>query len=130
MTDQEFNLYMKKFEDRFFVTIDEDNVRIISGKCGKIAPYAPEKQLLGIWCINLSPWQKTSFLKRLNPFFVEVHQDCSREFGAYFHEKYLDEVCKVIKAKRRPKISDELRQERSIRARKNLTKINGRINYE
>jgi len=54
MTDQEFNLYMKKFNNRFFVIIDEDNVRIINGRYGKIAPYSPEKRLLGVWCINTS----------------------------------------------------------------------------
>lgn len=48
MTDQEFNLYMKKFNNRFFVIIDEDNVRIINGRYGKIAPYSPEKRLLGV----------------------------------------------------------------------------------
>jgi hypothetical protein len=120
MTDQEFNLYMKKFDDRYFITVNEDNVRVINGKYGKIAPFDPENQFLGVWCINISPWLKKSFLKRLCAVFIEVHQECDSEFGAYFHEKHLDEVCKVIKAKRRPKISDELRQERSMQAKINF----------
>jgi len=122
MTDQEFNLYMKKFNDRYFITVNEDNVRVINGKYGKIAPFDPENQFLGVWCINISPWLKKSILKRFHAYFVEVHQDGDSEFGAYFHEKHLDKICTAIKAKRRPNLSDELRQELSRRARINLTR--------
>ena len=70
MTDNEFNLYMKKFEDKYFITVNDDNVRVIENNQIKIAPYDPKNQLLGVWGINLSPWLKKSILTRI--FHKEV----------------------------------------------------------
>lgn len=81
-----FNKYINKFNNSFTITTNEDQVRIIRGRFGIIAPYDPKNQLLGIWCINLSKRKKSSLLKQLNPYLIEVHQDCDCEFGAYFHE--------------------------------------------
>ena len=122
MTNKEFNLYMNKFKKQYAVIINEDNIRIINGKLGKIAPYDPKKQLLGVWCINLTKRHKNSLLKRLKPILIEVHQNCDNEFGAYFHEKDIDAVCSAIKAKRRRKLTDEQRQKLAQRAKKNFNK--------
>jgi hypothetical protein len=105
-----FENYMKKFNDRYFVRKDEDGIFNITGRWGKIAPYDPEKQLLGCWCINLTRWKKKSFLKRLQPYFIDVHQDCDCEFGGYFHEKDTQTIAKIIGAKKRRALSDEQRQ--------------------
>lgn len=120
MKDYEYNLYMAKFKDQYFVRVDEDNVRNIEGRHGKIAPYAPEKQLLGVWCVNLPRLRKTLILKRLGAVLIEVHQDCEREFGAYFHEKDLDIVCRIIKARKKSQLTNEERQLRSDRAKVNF----------
>jgi len=69
MTDQEFNLYMKKFKNRFFITIDEDNVRVINGRYGKIAPYSLKKRLLGVWCINYITLAKKIVFKAVKALF-------------------------------------------------------------
>jgi hypothetical protein len=59
---------MNKFRDRYFVKVDEDNARIIEGRFGKIAPYAPEKQFLGIWCIQYDHSQEKIYFKAPKPF--------------------------------------------------------------
>lgn len=120
MKDSEYNLCMSKFKDRYFVRVDENSIRFIEGRLGKIAPFAPEKQLFGVWCINLASYKKKSILKRLGAVLIEVHQDCEREFGAYFHEKDLGIVCKIIKARKRLQLTNEERQSRSDRAKVNL----------
>lgn len=122
MKENDHNMYMQKFDKRFFVKTDEDQVRIIESKFGKIAPYAPEKQLLGVWCINLTPRKKKAILKRLSPFIIEVHQDCECEFGTYFHEKDLDVVAKIICARRKRILSEEQRKVLIDSARRNFAK--------
>lgn len=119
-TDNKFNTYMGKFKNLYFVKIDQDGCRYIGQNSRKIAPYLPEKQLLGIWCTNMTTRMKKSLLNRLKHLLIEVHQDCDNEFGAFFHEKDLDAVAKVIKAKRRMKLTEKERQARSMRAKKFL----------
>ena len=125
MRDIDFNNYMKRFTNSYFVKKAGDGVAVIEGKFGNIAPYSPEKQLLGVWCIDLSARRKSSILKRLKPFLIEVHQDCENEFGAYFHERHLDDVCLVIKAKHRRRLSGEQRKRLADIARQNFSKKQG-----
>lgn len=107
MGDKIWNDYLKKFDPSFISKIDEDGCRIIEGKFGKIGVYDLKNQLLGVWCINLTPRKKSSLLKHLNSIFIEIHQDCDDEFGAYFHEKDLEKVCKVIKARKRRRLPEK-----------------------
>ena len=120
MKNQEFNSYMNKFKNQYFIKTDEDNIRIIEGTLGKIAPYSPEKQLLGIWCTNLTVNMKKTILRSLNAILIDVHQDGDCEFGAYFHEKHLDIVCKVIKARKKRQLTNEERQALVARAKVNF----------
>jgi hypothetical protein len=122
MNDTEINNYLKKFKGQYFVKRNQGNEFIIDGTLGTIAPYNPEKALLGCWCINLPPRLKKSILKRLNGIFIEVHQDCDDEFGAYFHEKDLDKVARVIKAKKKRILSAEQKQRLSVLAKNNFKK--------
>jgi hypothetical protein len=122
MNDKEFNYYLNKFNDRYIVTSDDDNVKVIAGKIGKISSYDPENQLLGCWCINLTKRFKNAILKRLNDVFIEVHQDCDCEFGAYFHEKHIKAVASVIKARKRRNLTDQHRLKLAKRAKHNFMK--------
>lgn len=124
MNDNDFNLYMLKFKNRYTIEVGGDNVRGIRGRYGEIESYDPEKQLLGVWCINMTAQRKTSLLRRLTPYLIEAHQDCDREFGAYFHESNLDEVAKIIKARRKKILSDDQKKILADRARKNFHKFN------
>lgn len=49
-----------------------------------------------------------------------MHHDCEREFVAYFHEKDLVIVCKIIKARKKLQLTSEERQLRSDRAKINF----------
>lgn len=124
MNDHAFNLYMLKFKDRYQIETGGDNIRGIRGRCGEIEPYAPEKQLLGVWCVNMTTRRKKSILARLTPYLIEVHQDCDREFGAYFHESQLDEAAKIIKARRKRVLTVEQRKTLADRARSNFHQLN------
>jgi hypothetical protein len=130
----EFENYMRKFNDRYFVRKDEDRIYIIAGKYGKIAPCDPAKGLLGVWCINLpTKLKKTYMLKRLSSVLINVHQDCDQEFGAYFHERDIEIVAKVIKAKHRCKREFSEKQKQAIAARGRLyreSKKNALLNTE
>lgn len=114
---------MLKFKNRYTIEVGGDNIRGIRGRYGEIEPYDSEKQLLGVWCVNMTAQRKTSLLRRLTPYLIEAHQDCDREFGAYFHESNLDEVAKIIKARRKRVLTVEQRKILSDRAKKNLHRL-------
>lgn len=110
MTDHEFDIYMHKFKGRYRIKTAQDQCRVIRGRFGEISPYDPTNQLLGVWCTGCrSKCHKAWVLKKLQPVLIDVHQDGDGEFGAYFHEKDLDFVCKAIKARPRKVLSEEQR---------------------
>lgn len=122
-----FENYMKKFSNQYFVQKDEDGVFAIVGRYAKISPYSPEKQLLGVWAINLPPYKKSWLLRKLSAL-VCVHQDADNEFGAYFDEKYLETVAKVVKATKRPhRVQSEAQRHAS---RERIMLINARRKHK
>jgi len=120
MNDQYWSNYMKKYKNRFFITRDECGLSVLEFKQGKIAPYDLENGFLGVWCTDLTPRKKSSLLRRLNPYLVDVHQDADSEFGAYFVENNFYNVCKILNVRRRRELSPQQRLELSDRARKNF----------
>ena len=123
MTDFDFNRYLNEFDDYYFVDIDDDACRIINGKYGKIAPYSPERKLLGVWCINISMRRRNLLLQKMKNVLIKIHQDGEPEFGAHFHEKDLDVICDAIKARKRRQLSEEKKQVLRDRLNKNLGRI-------
>lgn len=50
MKDHEFNVYLRKYQNDYSGNIrDRDGTWKIQGKFGEIAPYSPDRQLLGVW---------------------------------------------------------------------------------
>ena len=108
-----FDPYMKKFDHRYKVTREQRVGYFLKGRFGKrasklgneqylakIGPYDPSNGILGIWVTGIPVRMITARLKKLRP--VLVHEDrCDDGFIGHFHEKDLDQVCKIVGVKRR-----------------------------
>jgi len=121
MNDCEFNTYLSKFRDSYKITVEEDGIRVIIGKYGKVYPYDPKNQLLGVCGINLTT-------RRIKLIFAQLSTtlqaticpyEGDKDYGLVFNEKYLDDVCKIIKVRKRKKMTDEQKKELAIRLGKN-----------
>lgn len=116
--ESEHNLYMNKFKNDYYVKKDVDGVFILEKGGSKIAPYDAKNGFLGLW--HTTDGVKAIWgLKRALTCVVEkFHQEGDYEFGCYFHESKLDEVCKIAKIKKRRKLTEEQKLSRIERLKK------------
>lgn len=111
MTDHKFNMYLRKYQNEYTnIKRDSDGTWKIHGKFGEIAPYAPEKGLLGVWYMGdgISKRKSSTLRKALKDILEEIHQDGDIEFGGFFVEENLEKVAKIIKAFRKPQYSRDV----------------------
>lgn len=121
MTD-EFDSYLKKFQNILPVKKHEDNTLIIPGKLGHIDAYSSEKQLLSIWCSDLSVRFKQSLLKRLKPYLTEICSGYDDGFHGTFFENNIEAVAKTLRVRKKRKLTNEQKTKLQIQARHNFTK--------
>jgi hypothetical protein len=121
MTD-EFDSYLKKFQNILPVKRHEDNTLIIPRKFGQINAYSLEKQLLNIWCTDLSVRLKKSLLKKLKPYLTEICSDYDDGFHGTFFENNIEAVAKILRVRKKRKLTNEQKTKLQILAIHNFTK--------
>ena len=112
---REWQTYLKKYSDKYLLGRNEDGIWHIRLKqnLGFIQPHSVvNKQLVAIMHFK-SKNAKTFFLKRAKDFDVKINQEGDLDLCLVFDEKNIKNLEKLLKIRKRYKISTKERKRRA-----------------
>ena len=117
--------YLKKYADKYQMSLDGDGFWCLKCKRGRIGTYSMLKERLFYTTNELSPKAATCFLKRIRKeheknIVLGQRGDC--EFSINFDEKYLPFVVKSLELYKKMNLSVDEKHRRKEQAIKNFNK--------
>lgn len=108
--DSIWNQYLCKYDLKYKIRIQEDNIRAIICKYGIIELYSLKEGIL-LFCGIFPTKQKLSYLLKKLPNFVDIISEGEGECVIIFPETKLAELESILKIKKRRRISSKTRQQ-------------------